>query len=85
MPLPIAGGHQAENAAALVDSGAALMLKQDETLAAGLSAALEGLVKDQTRLENMTKKIRQAALGGGARSSDIVAAQILRLAGAKID
>ena len=85
VPLAIAGGHQAENAAALVAAGAALMLNQSGSLPAELQAALEGLVKDQTQLENMARKVRQMALRDGARSSDIVAAEILTLAGAESD
>jgi UDP-N-acetylglucosamine--N-acetylmuramyl-(pentapeptide) pyrophosphoryl-undecaprenol N-acetylglucosamine transferase len=81
VPLPIAGGHQAENARWLVDSGAALMLPQDQALAGNLAQLLKELCSNPDRVAELARKIRLAAVGAGERSSDIVAEKVLSLAG----
>lgn len=80
VPLPIAGGHQAENARWLVDSGAALMLAQDAALSEKLFSAVAGLAADKAKILSLAATIRQAAVGAGKRSSDLVAEKILESA-----
>ncbi len=56
IPFPFAtDDHQAVNARALVDSGAALMFRESELDGAKLAAELRGLAKDPERLKKMEK------------------------------
>ncbi len=80
VPLAIAGGHQAENAAGLVDAGAAMMVKQDDSAGARLGQILRDLAADRRKIADLASKTRQAAQAAGARSSEIVADRILRAA-----
>ena len=56
VPFPFAtDDHQAVNARALVDAGAALMFRESELDGAKLAAELRALAKDPQRLEKMEK------------------------------
>lgn len=70
--------HQARNAAALVEAGAALMVRDDEATAAVVGPLLEPLLADHSRLDRM-----RAGLSGLAhpRAAEEMAAWVLELAG----
>jgi UDP-N-acetylglucosamine--N-acetylmuramyl-(pentapeptide) pyrophosphoryl-undecaprenol N-acetylglucosamine transferase len=71
VPLPGApGDHQSANAAALVDAGAAVVLKDDECSGARLAAVLDELLGDPSRLAAMG---RAAAALGRPDAADAVA------------
>ena len=61
IPLVLAGGHQRDNAQALVDAGGALMLEESAPVAEAV-AALRPLLSDERRRREMG-----SALGGLAR------------------
>ena len=64
VPLPLAGGHQAENVRHLVERGAALMFPQDEALSKNLTEALDGLLANPSRLEGMAARAHELASYG---------------------
>jgi len=74
VPLPGApGDHQARNADALVDAGAAVVVPDAECDATHLDSELRGLLADPGRLDAMSAKAR--ALGrpdAAARLADLV-------------
>jgi undecaprenyldiphospho-muramoylpentapeptide beta-N-acetylglucosaminyltransferase len=74
VPLPGApGDHQTRNAEALVDGGAAIVVRDADCDAARLDSELRGLLGDAVRLEAMAAAAR--ALGrpdAGARLADLV-------------
>ncbi|HEY7947118.1 MAG TPA: glycosyltransferase [Acidimicrobiales bacterium] len=75
VPLPGApGDHQSANAAALVDAGAALMLRDEDCDGARLAALVDGLLADPARLAAMG--IAASALGR-PDAADAVAALVL--------
>ncbi len=69
--------HQARNAAALVEAGAALMVRDHEATPAVVGPLLEALLDDRTRLEHMRARLAGLAHPGAA---DELAAWALRLA-----
>ena len=60
VPYPFAGGHQKENARVVVDSGGARHIP-DELVGENLRAEVETLLADNSLLEEMSKKSREAA------------------------
>ncbi|NLU65863.1 undecaprenyldiphospho-muramoylpentapeptide beta-N-acetylglucosaminyltransferase [Streptomyces sp. HNM0574] len=78
VPYPHApGDHQTRNAGALAASGAALLLPDGETDAAGLEAALGPLLADPARLRTMARLARR---DDHARAAESVAAWAVDLA-----
>ena len=64
--------HQARNAEYLAEGGAALWLRQTDTLAADLADLLKPLLGDRRRLLDMARAARELALPGAAeRVADI--------------
>jgi UDP-N-acetylglucosamine--N-acetylmuramyl-(pentapeptide) pyrophosphoryl-undecaprenol N-acetylglucosamine transferase len=76
VPFPFAAGdHQTANARALVDAGAAVLVRDDPQTAAALEQTLAELLADSERLDSMAQ--RAASLrrpGAAARVLDVVAA-----------
>ncbi|WP_456431080.1 undecaprenyldiphospho-muramoylpentapeptide beta-N-acetylglucosaminyltransferase [Thermosulfuriphilus sp.] len=64
IPYPYAGGHQRENARALIEAGGALMLEEDNLTPSDLAQVLEGLLTDKHRLDSMAQKARELRLWG---------------------
>ncbi len=76
VPYPYAAeDHQAKNAQALVDKGAALMFRDDESTEKLIPAALE-LLSDSGRRQQLGAAIRQLAITDAA---DRIAAEVLDL------
>jgi UDP-N-acetylglucosamine--N-acetylmuramyl-(pentapeptide) pyrophosphoryl-undecaprenol N-acetylglucosamine transferase len=73
VPFPGAvDDHQARNAEYLAEGGAALWLRQTDTLAADLADLLKPLLGDRRRLLDMARAARELALPGAAeRVADI--------------
>ncbi|MFJ3906409.1 UDP-N-acetylglucosamine--N-acetylmuramyl-(pentapeptide) pyrophosphoryl-undecaprenol N-acetylglucosamine transferase [Streptomyces sp. NPDC090025] len=79
VPYPYApGDHQTHNARVLTDAGAGLLLPDGETTDAALAALIGPLLAEPARLAAMT---RAADPGPHARAADLLAGQVLRLAG----
>lgn len=79
VPYPHApGDHQTHNARVLSDAGAAQLLPDEETTSERLAALVEPLLADPDRLRAMG---RAAGPSTHARAADLLAAQVLRLAG----
>jgi UDP-N-acetylglucosamine--N-acetylmuramyl-(pentapeptide) pyrophosphoryl-undecaprenol N-acetylglucosamine transferase len=77
VPLPTAAaGHQAFNASALADAGAAVVLDQSDLTGQRLSAELGGLLSNPARLADISR-----AAGKRARpdAADRIAAAVLGL------
>ncbi len=74
VPLPGApGDHQARNAEALVQAGAAVVVEDDDCDAARLDTELGGLLGDPARLEAMAAGARTLGRpGAAARLADLV-------------
>ncbi len=67
VPFPAAaGGHQRENAMALVDAGAAELVEDNENTAPRLAEVLESLLLDRERLNSMAERACAIARGGAA-------------------
>lgn len=78
IPYPFAAAdHQTENAKALEESGAAMVVRDSET-AAMLLPVIRGLLHDPARLKAMGDRARQL---GAPRATQILADAVLRLAG----
>lgn len=76
VPSPnVAEDHQTKNAMALVDKGAALMVKDAECGGEGLAKALQ-LIGDKARCERMSRAIRSMA---SPKAADKIVDQIDRL------
>ena len=73
VPFPGAvDDHQARNAEVLADGGAAVWVRQTDTLAADLADLLKPLLGDRRRLLDMARAARELALPGAAeRVADI--------------
>ncbi|PZT71366.1 undecaprenyldiphospho-muramoylpentapeptide beta-N-acetylglucosaminyltransferase [Streptomyces sp. SW4] len=79
VPYPHApGDHQTHNARVLTDAGAGLLLPDAETSAERLAALIEPLLADPARLAAMEAA---ADPGPHAHAADLLAAEVLRLAG----
>src|SRR5688500_2840885 len=77
IPFPHAtDDHQAVNARALVDAGAALMFREAELTGAKLAEAIRGLKTDPQRLKGMAKK---AGLLGRPEASKELADRLVEL------
>ena len=77
VPLPTAAeDHQTHNARALTDNGAAILLKDDETIAKLGTTVLE-LVRDTHTLERLRLAIAGLATHDAAQA---IAAEVIRLA-----
>jgi UDP-N-acetylglucosamine--N-acetylmuramyl-(pentapeptide) pyrophosphoryl-undecaprenol N-acetylglucosamine transferase len=77
IPLPIAGGHQIDNAEALAAAGAAAVLPQDST-GEDLAARLRDLLSDESALLAMG----QAARGASHRdAAELMADRVVALGG----
>jgi len=78
VPYPhAASDHQALNAKVMVDSGAALMLRQAADAPAGLAEALKKLMDDPGKREEMSRACRaQAKPGAAARVVDAMIAMM---------
>lgn len=73
IPLAIAGGHQAANAAGLEEAGGALLLAGERANAEELTAALSGLLADEDRRREMGRALRRLACDDAAsRIADLV-------------
>jgi UDP-N-acetylglucosamine--N-acetylmuramyl-(pentapeptide) pyrophosphoryl-undecaprenol N-acetylglucosamine transferase len=68
VPLAIAGGHQAANAAALVDAGAAVAVADANLTPEALTAAVTGLLADPAKLEAMASASRALDRPDAARA-----------------
>jgi len=79
VPLTLAGGHQADNARALEEAGAAVVLPSAGLTAEALTAALGGLLADRGRLAAMGRAARAIARPGAAAA---IADRVERLAAA---
>lgn len=73
IPLPIAGGHQAQNVASLCKAGGALCLQQDESLVVKLRQTMQDLITKPERLEKMSLAARQHSMSAGEPSAKIIA------------
>lgn len=80
VPLPIAAGHQAQNAHHLVENGAALLIRQDEALADKLASHLEALVNNHQKLSNMAEKARECSKQEDLSAAKQIAREVLALA-----
>ncbi|MET9469204.1 UDP-N-acetylglucosamine--N-acetylmuramyl-(pentapeptide) pyrophosphoryl-undecaprenol N-acetylglucosamine transferase [Streptomyces sp. NPDC006544] len=79
VPYPYApGDHQTHNARVLSDAGAGLLLPDAETTAGRLAELLAPLLADPVRLSAMAGA---ADPGPHARAAELLAAQVLRVAG----
>ncbi|MGW7433378.1 UDP-N-acetylglucosamine--N-acetylmuramyl-(pentapeptide) pyrophosphoryl-undecaprenol N-acetylglucosamine transferase [Streptomyces sp. NPDC054861] len=79
VPYPHApGDHQTHNARVLTDVGAGLLVPDTETTADRLAALIEPLLADPARLAAMESA---ADPGPHAHAADLLAAEVLRLAG----
>ena len=68
VPFPFAAlDHQTANAAALVDSGAALMFKESDTDPADFATAIKSLMENRKKLEEMAEKAGQSARPDAAK------------------
>ena len=77
VPLPTAAAdHQTANAKALAAAGAAEMIRQADLTADSLARAVEGMIKDPSKLESMRAKALQRAHPTAAAD---IAREILRL------
>lgn len=76
VPLPIARGHQAENAQYLVQRGAALIINQDAETGAKLAAGLTELLRAPDKLSAMAKLAREISLEGGISSAQFLAGEL---------
>ena len=81
VPLPIAGGHQAENVRHLVAADAAILLEQNEELSGRLAKLLPELVRDPVRLRELATNARRAAYVEGGSAGEVIAKELLRLSG----
>ncbi len=79
VPYPFSSdSHQDANAKALVDKGAAIMLKQDELTGKTLANAIRRLFKDPEQIKSMRQKV--GAMAKGDASADIVDDYMMLLA-----
>ena len=82
VPYPYApGDHQTHNARVLSDAGAGLLLPDAETTAGRLAELLAPLLADPVRLSAMAGA---ADPGPHARAAELLAAQVLRVAGSPL-
>lgn len=79
VPLPIAGGHQAENVRHLIASDAAFLLDQNEALGERLAELLPQLIDDRSRLAAVAARARAAAYTEGGSAGEVIARELLRL------
>ena len=79
VPLPIAGGHQAENVRQLVASDAAFLLEQNAELGEKLAVMLPALIGDRVRLAAVARRARAAAYTEGGSAGEVIARELLRL------
>jgi UDP-N-acetylglucosamine--N-acetylmuramyl-(pentapeptide) pyrophosphoryl-undecaprenol N-acetylglucosamine transferase len=80
IPYPYAAAdHQTENARAMVEAGAAVMIK-DADLRVELLSAVQKLIADRDRLQRMQEHARRV---GNADAASIIARAALNLANAK--
>lgn len=78
IPYPHAtDNHQEHNAKAFVDSGAAVLLRDNEMTPESLASVIRGLLHDRAQLESMQRAAGALARPGAA---DTIAAEILSLA-----
>lgn len=82
VPLPIAGGHQAENIRHLVQNDAAEIVPQGPDLPQKLGEALEVLLGNPNRLARMGQNARGLSRGGDdmRSSADRIAEALLEIA-----
>lgn len=78
VPLPLAGGHQRDNAQMLERRGAALMLPQEELSGERLGSVLIGLMSEPERRQDMAERARRLARPDAAA---IIVGRLLELAG----
>jgi len=76
VPLPIAGGHQGENAKPLVEKGAAAMFEHGEQLSEQLRNELIESLKSSNSLSSRASKAREYSRSSGASSSKHIAAYL---------
>ncbi len=83
MLIPFAGAadnHQEANALSVVQSGAAVMVREEELNAGRLERLLEGLVRNPSSLDRMGQRAAQL---GKPEAADVVAQGLLELAGVR--
>ncbi len=80
VPLRIARGHQALNAAHAVSRGAAVLLEQTPQLASRLGEVLEELLGAPEKLQPMADAARVIAEEGGLCAADTLAAEVVNAA-----
>ncbi len=81
VPSPnVAEDHQTKNAVALVDKGAAIMIRDSESREKLVDKALE-LLYDETQKENLIQNIQVL---GRPNAADAIAKQLLKVAGVSI-
>lgn len=77
VPLPTAAeDHQTHNARALTDNGAAILLKDAETVQK-LGHTVVGLIQDRNALERLSQAI---SMLGTTNAAEAIAAEVIRLA-----
>ena len=77
VPLPIAGGHQGENAKPLVEHGAAVMYEHGEELEKNLRSEILKSLECLDVISKRAKKAREYSRSAGASSADYVATYLL--------
>jgi len=76
VPSPnVAEDHQTKNAAALTDKGAALLIKDDESIEKLVTEAIK-LINDKEKQESLSKNIKKLAL---YNSAEIIAKEVFYL------
>jgi len=81
VPLPIAGGHQADNCRELVCSGLSREVAQVGAFASKLRGVVEEFIATPEKLQEMASGLRDRAKFEGVRPAQFIAAQVLRIAG----
>ncbi|QIZ78532.1 undecaprenyldiphospho-muramoylpentapeptide beta-N-acetylglucosaminyltransferase [Ferrimonas lipolytica] len=82
VPFPHAvDDHQTQNAQALVDGGAAVLIQQSELTAAGLAELLLGLSQDPQRINTMAQAARAAAVPDATNKVASICDQLTRRRG----
>ena len=79
VPLPIAGGHQADNCRELVSQGLAQEVQQTNDLHDRLTAALQRYLSDAGKLVSISHRLRSQARVGGVSPAEIIAREALDL------
>lgn len=80
VPLPIAGGHQAQNIKYLVQQKAALIVEQNSELVRNLERLLRYLVVNPRELAQMAQRAKESSSAKGISTAEVMAREIFSLA-----